>query len=68
MQDRPDLPALLAAVARFLQKDVQPQIADKGLGFRVLIAAHLCGVIGEVRTAHGGTLRPYTGAPKRARG
>lgn len=44
MQDRPDLPALLTAVARFLQKDVQPQIGDKGLGFRVLIAAHLCGV------------------------
>ena len=42
MQDRPDMTALLGAVARFLQKDVQPQIADKGLGFRVLIAAHLC--------------------------
>jgi len=41
MLERPDAPALLEALAKFLIADLQPQVADKKLAFRVLIASHL---------------------------
>lgn len=53
MQNRPDHPTLLDAVAAFLMGDVAPKLeADKALQFRVLIAANLATVVaGELRTA-----------------
>jgi len=52
MQDRPDQPTLLDAVAAFLLSEVSPKLeADKALQFRVLIAANLAGIVaGELRT------------------
>ncbi|MDP1827344.1 MAG: DUF6285 domain-containing protein [Archangium sp.] len=52
MQNRPDHPTLLDAVASFLMADVVPKLeADKALQFRVLIAANLATVVaGELRT------------------
>ncbi|MEW6430954.1 MAG: DUF6285 domain-containing protein [Myxococcota bacterium] len=52
MQDRPDHPMLLDAVAAFLLSDVAPKLeGEKALQFRVLIAANLAGVVaGELRT------------------
>lgn len=52
MQNRPDHPTLLDAVASFLLSDVSPKLeADKALQFRVLIAANLASVVaGEART------------------
>jgi hypothetical protein len=52
MQNRPDHPTLLDAVASFLMADVSPKLeADKALQFRVLIAANLATVVaGELRT------------------
>lgn len=41
MLERPDEPALLEALARFLISDLQPAVKDKKLAFRVLIASHL---------------------------
>jgi len=39
--NRPDPPALLDAIARFLLEEVQPQVSDRRLSFRLLIAANL---------------------------
>lgn len=52
MQNRPDHPTLLEAVACFLMADVVPKLeADKALQFRALIAANLATVVaGELRT------------------
>ena len=52
MQNRPDHPTLLDAVASFLMADVVPRLeADKALQFRLLIAANLATVVaGELRT------------------
>jgi hypothetical protein len=52
VQDRPDQPTLLDAVAAFLLSEVGPKLeADKALQFRVLIAANLAGIVaGELRT------------------
>jgi len=52
MQNRPDHPTLLDAIASFLMADVAPKLeADKALQFRVLIAANLATVVaGEART------------------
>src|SRR4051794_13721072 len=41
MLERPDEPALLEALARFLIADLQPTVKDKKLAFRVLIASNL---------------------------
>jgi len=41
MLERPDEPALLEALAKFLIADLQPAVKDKKLAFRVLIASHL---------------------------
>lgn len=41
MQDLPDKQTLLGALAQFLSEQVQPAITDRGLAFRVRIAAHL---------------------------
>lgn len=46
MQNRPDHPTLLDAVAQFLLGEVSPKLeADKALQFRVLIAANLANVV-----------------------
>lgn len=45
MQLRPTKPALLQAVARFLISEVYPNIPDKRLNFRVLIAANLANMV-----------------------
>jgi hypothetical protein len=52
MQNRPDHPTLLDAVAQFLLGEVSPKLeADKALQFRVLIAANLANVVAnELRT------------------
>lgn len=54
MQDRPDHPTLLDAIATFLMGDVAPKLeADKALQFRVLIAANLATIVAnEARTAN----------------
>ncbi|MBL8682556.1 MAG: hypothetical protein JNK05_25535 [Myxococcales bacterium] len=40
MQQRPDVPATLDAIMRFLLQDLHPTVTDKGLQFRVLVAAN----------------------------
>jgi hypothetical protein len=52
MQNRPDAPALMDAVAEFLLSEVLSSVAaDKALSFKVMIAANLCTVVsGELRT------------------
>ncbi len=44
MRERPDKPALLEAIAAFLEKEVRPAVPDAALGFRVLVAANLAAV------------------------
>lgn len=41
--DGPDLATRMAAIARFLERDVKPALRDPGLAFRVLVAASLAG-------------------------
>lgn len=42
MQHHPDTAALLIAIAKFLERDVRPALADKpALAFRALVAANL---------------------------
>lgn len=51
MQERPDAPQLLEALAQFLVAELQPTVADKKLAFRVLIAANLASTVAaELRT------------------
>lgn len=45
MQYRPSPETLLLALGDFLSKDVRPALEDKGLSFRVLIAANLARVV-----------------------
>lgn len=45
MLDRPDEPALLEALAKFLIADLQPTVKDKKLAFRVLIASNLAATL-----------------------
>ncbi len=45
MQQRPTKPALLQAIARFLISEVYPNVPDKRLNFRVLIAANLANMV-----------------------
>ena len=53
MQDRPDHPTLLDALASFLMADVTPKLeADKALQFRVLIAANLATVVANEQRTH----------------
>jgi hypothetical protein len=42
MQDDPNLQDILKAVARFLEEEVRPALADPKLAYRARIAAHLC--------------------------
>src|SRR5437867_4112535 len=54
MQDLPEKTVMLEALARFLEAEVRPVIADAALGFRVRIAAHLAGVVArEIRAEDG---------------
>ena len=54
MQDRPDKLALLGATAEFLAKQVAPAMTDRGLRFRVLVAANVVGVVArELATEDG---------------
>ena len=41
MQYRPTQEELLMAIADFIEQDVRPQLEDRGLAFRCLIAANL---------------------------
>lgn len=41
MQDRPDLDAMLDALARFLDQEAVPACSDPAVAFRLRIAAHL---------------------------
>ncbi|MEM9189899.1 MAG: DUF6285 domain-containing protein [Myxococcota bacterium] len=82
MQHRPDKSTLLRAVAGFLAGEIRPAVADPGLNFRLLIAAHLCSVVAsevDLEDGHdrgelerlvallGGTADlPPTGAERRA--
>lgn len=53
MQNRPDHPTLLDALASFLMADVAPKLeADKALQFRVLIAANLATVVASEQRSH----------------
>lgn len=62
MQERPDKPALLEAVAKFLLADLHPAIEDKRLAFRVLIAAHLAATLaGELRSQDALSLSELSG-------
>ena len=46
MQNRPDAPTLLDAVASFLLEEIGPKLeADKALGFRLMIAANLTTIV-----------------------
>jgi hypothetical protein len=58
MQDRPDHPSLLDALATFLMSDVAPKLeGDKALQFRVLIAANLATVVAGEQRSHDERLR-----------
>jgi len=51
MQLRPDSSTLLEAVAQFLLSDLLPNVTDKSLAFKVMIAANLTGMVAqELRT------------------
>ena len=45
MQLRPDAPTLLDAVTQFLLSELLPQVQDKALAFKVMIAASLTGTV-----------------------
>ena len=45
MQNLPDRNVLLQAVAGFLANDVVPAVGDRGVAFRVRIAAHLVATV-----------------------
>jgi hypothetical protein len=45
MQDIPDKATMLLGIARFLDQDLRPTIADGGTAFRVRIAAHLLAMV-----------------------
>lgn len=45
MQSRPDPEAVLEAVAAFLQRELAPQVSDKALAFRTLVAANVTAVL-----------------------
>jgi hypothetical protein len=45
MQDSPEKEMILASIARFLQEDVRPLVSDSRVSFRLLVAAHLAGVV-----------------------
>lgn len=47
MMDPPDKETLLAAVQEFLLAELKPVVTDPRLSFRILIAAHLLGVVGN---------------------
>ncbi len=53
MQDFPDKATLLGAVAEFLDKTVRPAIEDKGLAFRVRVAAHMVATVAREVTFEG---------------
>lgn len=51
MLERPDEPALLDALAKFLLADLHPAVKDKKLAFRVLIAANIAATLAtQLRT------------------
>jgi len=74
MLERPDEPALLEALAKFLLADLHPAVKDKKLAFRVLIAANIAGTLAtqlrtqdERRAAELSRLRALLGAgPERS--
>jgi hypothetical protein len=45
MLERPDEPALLEALAKFLIADLHPTVKDKKLAFRVLIASNIAATL-----------------------
>jgi hypothetical protein len=47
MQDLPEKENILLAVAKFLGQEVRPHVTDPRLSFRLLVAAHLCGVVAQ---------------------
>ena len=47
MHDLPEKENILLAVAKFLGQEVRPHVSDPRLSFRLLIAAHLCGVVAQ---------------------
>lgn len=53
MQDRPDKLSLLSAVAELLGTQVAPAVEDRALRFRVLIAAHVVGVVARELATEG---------------
>ncbi len=51
MSQVPDAAALLEAVRELLTDEIQPTIEDRGLRFKLLIAAHVLGIVErELRT------------------
>jgi hypothetical protein len=55
MQDRPDAPELLEAVAEYLFSELRPEV-PREQRFRVLVAANLCAVIArQIRAGAGPT-------------
>ncbi|HVE83519.1 MAG TPA: DUF6285 domain-containing protein [Myxococcales bacterium] len=73
MLERPDEPALLEALAKFLLADLHPAVKDKKLAFRVLIAANIAGTLAtqlrtqdERRAAELSRLRALLGGPERS--
>ncbi len=45
MQTRPDPATVLEAVAAFLQRELAPEVPDKALAFRTLVAANVTAVL-----------------------
>ena len=45
MQERPNKLVLLTAIARFLNEEARPALADPRLAFRALIAANLASIV-----------------------
>ncbi len=45
MQQRPDPATVLEAMAAFLQRELAPEVPDKALAFRTLVAANVAAVL-----------------------
>jgi hypothetical protein len=45
MQDSPSKETLLLAIARFLEQEVRPLVADPRVNFRLLVASSLAGIV-----------------------
>lgn len=61
--DRPEPPALLLGLARFLEEEVKPAIPERGLSYRCLVAASLCKSLAAELSGRAATAEPGDAGP-----